>query len=235
MPKDRFNSPDFYALYRRASGWTVRLTRQGRRFEKSFSDRAFGGQANALDHARSWRDQVVRAHPPPLRSQRATRRVGGSGPVPGVTPELDRDGRVKLWRAKTYVAPGKLLQKTFSSARYGRSAMRLAIEERHRQLQAVRGRCHVHPAEKELRRSPPSGKRGLPSMPTVLPANQVPRSTNASGYPGVVRRANHWTAQTTTGGRWVSRSYRIDRLGEEVALILAVWERLDQLAGTGED
>lgn len=157
------------------------------------------------------------------------RPAGGNGPMPGVTPELDRTGRIKLWRAKTYVGPRKVLQKTFSSVRYGRSAMRLAIEERQRQLQALRGRSHVHPAEPELRTSPPSRTRKLPPVPDVPPTNQVRRATNTSGYPGVVRRGNHWTAQSTMGGKWVSQSYRIDRLGEEVALILAVWARLDQL------
>ncbi|HZF83387.1 MAG TPA: hypothetical protein VE084_07790 [Burkholderiaceae bacterium] len=154
--------------------------------------------------------------------------------MPGVTPELDRNGRTKLWRAKTYVGPGKVLQKTFSSVRFGSSAMRLAIAERQRQLRALSGRSHVHPAEEELRNFPPSRKGGLPPLPKVLPANQVLRSTNASGYPGVVRRANHWTAQSTMDGKWVSQSYRIDRFGEEVALILAVWARLDQLGG-GDD
>ncbi|MDN4590076.1 hypothetical protein DBA29_16405 [Xenophilus aerolatus] len=229
MPKGRYNSAEFYALYRYAYGWSVRLTRQGRRFEKSFSDRAYGGEAKALDHARSWRDQVVRAHPPLPRIQRATRPVGGSGPVPGVTPELDRKGRVKLWRAKTYVSPGKVLQKTFSLVQYGSSAMRLAVAERQRQLRALSGRCHVHPAEEGLRNSPPSRNRQLPPVPKVLPAHQMLRTTNTSGYPGVVRRGKHWTAQSTMGGKWVSQSYRIDRLGEEVALILAVWARLDQL------
>ena len=229
MPKGRYNTSDFYALSRNQSGWAVRLIRQGCRFEKCFSDRAFGGEAEALAHARSWRDEIVQAHPPLPRAQRAMRPAGGSGPMPGVTPELDKTGRIKLWRAKTSLGPGNVLQKTFSLVRYGSSAMRLAVEERQRQLQALRGRCHVHPAERELRRSPPSRTRKLPPVPNVPPTNQVRRTTNTSGYPGVVRRGNHWTAQSTMGGKWVSQSYRIDRLGEEVALILAVWARLDQL------
>lgn len=230
MPKGHYNPSDFYALYRHQSGWAVRLTRQGRRFEKSFSNRAFGGEAEALAHARSWRDNIVQAHPPLPRVEKAMRPAGGSGPMPGVTPELDRTSRIKLWRAKTYIGPGKVLQKTFSLVQYGSSALRLAIEERQRQLQALRGRSHVHPAEPELRSSRGSRTGELPAVPSVPPANQVRRTTNTSGYPGVVRRGNHWTAQSTMGGKWVSQSYRIDRLGEEVALILAVWARLDQLA-----
>lgn len=229
MPKGHYNPSDFYALYRHQSGWAVRLTRQGRRFEKSFGDRAFGGEAQALAHARSWRDDIVQAHPPLPRVQKAMRPAGGSGPMPGVTAELDRTGRIKLWRAKTYVAPGKVLQKTFSLVRYGSSAMRLASEERQRQLQALRGRSHVHPAEPGLRSSQPSRTRKLPPVPDLPPTNQIRRATNTSGYPGVVRRGHHWTAQSTMGGKWVSQSYRIDRLGEEVALILAVWARLEQL------
>lgn len=228
MPKGQYNRDKFYAISRGRYGWSVRLTRDGQRIEKSFSDRTFGGEAKALVHARAWRDQIVREHPPRPRREKAMRPRGGSGPIPGVTCDLDARGRAMLWRAKTYVGPGKVLQKTFGVTRYGSQALQLAIEERQNQLRLVDGLAWVHPAERRLRNAAPS-RRPLPRVPDPAPANQVPRSTNTSGFPGVIRRARHWTAQTVEGGKWVSQSFRIDRYGEEVSLILAVWARLDQL------
>ena len=148
--------------------------------------------------------------------------------MPGVTPELHDNGEVKLWRVKTYVRKGEILQKTFSISTYGRRAEGLAIAERLKHLQAIEGLSWVHPSERKIRSAAPSRKT-LPALPEPRPANEVPRSINTSGFPGVVRRAHHWTAQTVKGSRWVSQSFRVDVLGEEVALILAVWARLDQL------
>lgn len=228
MPRGQFNVARFYAISRHTYGWVVRLTRDGKRFERSFSDRAYGGEANALAHATNWRDQTVREHPPLARREKVMRPRGGSGPIPGVTPELDDNGKVKLWRVRTYAGKDQILQKTFSVVRYGNYAEQLAIDERHRHLQLIHGKSWIHPAERKLRKGLPSRRR-LPVVPDALPTNQIVRTTNTSSFPGVVRRARHWTAQTTTGGKWVSQSFRIDHYGEEVALILAVWARLDQL------
>lgn len=222
----------FYAITRRQYGWVVRLVRDHQRFERSFSDRAYGGESKALIHATNWRNQIVREHPPLARREKVMRPRGGSGPIPGVTPELDKRGRVTRWRAKTYVSSGTILQKTFSVAVYGCAAEQLAMDERRRQLEFVKGLSWVHPAEHKLRSSAPA-RRALPVIPERVPANQIARSTNSSGFPGVVRRTKYWTAQTTIGGKWVSQSFRVDRHGEEVALILAVWARLDQLKNDG--
>lgn len=228
MPRGLFNAARLYALTRHRYGWVVRLVRNGQRFEKSFSDRAYGSEAMAFAHATKWRDEIVRTSPPLDRRDKVMRPRGGSGPIPGVTPELDEQGRVKLWRAKTYVGRGHILQKTFSVSRHGRAAKQLAIDERHKQLEQVNGHSWIHPAEPKLRTAAPS-RQVLPAVPVPAPAHEVLRTTNTSGYPGVVRRARHWTAQTVVGGKWVSQSFRVDLLGEEVALILAIWARLDQL------
>jgi len=229
MPRGSFNAVRFYAITRSRYSWVVRLIRHGQRFEKSFSDRAYGGEPSALLHATAWRDRIVREHPPKPRREKAMRPTGGNGPVPGVTADLDKQGKIQRWRAKTYVAEGTILQRTFSVTQHGRAAEQLATQERERQLQQVTGLAWIHPAESQLRRAPAS-RAVLPAVPEPVPANQVLRTSNSSGFPGVVRRARHWTAQTTTGGRWVSQSFRVERYGEEVALILAVWARLDQLA-----
>lgn len=232
MPRGSFNSARFYAITRTRYSWVVRLTRQGQRFEKSFSDRHYGGRPNALVHATDWRDRIVRAHPPQPRREKAMRPKGGNGPMPGVTADIDSHGKIQRWRAKTYVDKGTVLQRTFSATQHGQAAEHLAAQERARQLQQVTGLAWIHPEESQLRLAP-SSVAPLPPVPEPIPANQVVRTSNSSGFPGVVRRARHWTAQTTTGGRWVSQSFRIERYGEEVALILAVWARLDQLAAVG--
>lgn len=232
MPRGSFNAVPFYAITRSRYGWVVRLTRHGQRFEKSFSDRAYGGEPSALLYATKWRDRMVREHPPRPRREKAMRPMGGNGPMPGVTADIDKHGKVQRWRAKTYVGENTVLQRTFSITQHGRSARRLATEERERQLQQVNGLAWIHPVESQLRLAP-SSRTALPVVPESVPANQVVRTSNSSGFPGVVRRARYWTAQTTTGGRWVSQSFRVDDLGEEVALILAVWARLDQLAANG--
>ena len=69
-------------------------------------------------------------------------------------------------------------------------------------------------------------------LPQAPAAADVVRSTNTSGYAGVVLRKagsrRYWTAQTAQGGEWVSRSFSIARYGEEVALLLALMERQAQ-------
>lgn len=227
-PNGRYKRAEFYAIARIAYGWFVSLQRNRKRFMKTFADRAYGGSQAALDHARQWRDQIVRDHPPKLRRELAIRPKGGSGPIPGVTCELNNQGRIRLWRAKTYIAPGNILQKTFGVARYGDEALPMAIKERQQQLKMLEGRSWVHPSEQAVRGASPR-LEPLPPVPRPVPANQVVISTNSSGYPGVVRRGRYWTAQTTAGGMWKSQSFRVDLYGEQVALILAIWARLDQL------
>ena len=235
MPKGQPRDASRYAISRMRYGWAVRLVRGGRRLEKSFSDRAHGGQDAALVFAQRWRDGMLRTHSPAPRRELATRQRSNGGPVPGVTRELDARGEVRLWRAKTYVRSGVILQKTFSVARWGALAGSMAVAERQAQLLAVTGLRRVHPAEEGLRAAPPP-RGALPVVPKPVSASRIVRQTNRSGYPGVVMRLGsdgrprHWTAQTTVGGRWVSRSFSIEKLGEPVALLLAIWAREDQLA-----
>ena len=235
MPKGQPNDAARYAIHRLRYGWVVRLVRGGRRLEKSFSDRAHGGQETALVFAQGWRDEMLRMHQPAPRRQLAAKPRSNGGPMPGVTRELDARGKVRLWRAKTYVGAGLILQKTFSVARWGRTAKAMAVEERQAQLLSVTGLRRVHPAEQKLRGAP-RRRDALPALPPPVAAARIVRSTNQSGYSGVVMRVGpdgrprHWTAQTTVGGRWVSRSFSIEKLGEPVALLLAIWAREDQLA-----
>lgn len=165
MARGRPHPQAQYAIRRHAYGGAGRPVRAGIRHERSFSD---GGCGCGCGGAR---------RPAPA--------------VAGVASEIDANGEVRLWRAKTCLAQGQALQKTFSISRYGAHAQAMAQGERLRQLQSMEGHC-----------------------------------------PGLVFREaggrSYWTAQTTQGGRWVSRSFSIQEHGEEMALLLAIMERLDQ-------
>ncbi|MBS0426680.1 MAG: hypothetical protein JSR41_05275 [Proteobacteria bacterium] len=240
MGRGKANATPLYGIHRRKYGWTVRVVRAGIRYERSFSDRAFGGDTQALEHAQYWRNSILVLHPPTSRRERAERprarrvQTNSSELRAGVTAEMDRRGRLILWRAKTYLGPGTIMQKTFSIARWGNQAEAMAHQERERQLNLMQGLRHVHPAEELLRTGAGVQRDQPPSLIAAPEPADVLRSTNSSGYPGVVRRTSgertYWTAQTTQGRRWVSRSFSIDKYGEEVALLLAVMERQAQRA-----
>ncbi|OJZ14273.1 MAG: hypothetical protein BGP22_06165 [Variovorax sp. 67-131] len=66
---------------------------------------------------------------------------------------LGPDGLPLQWSAHTYIAPGQLLQKTFSVYRYGDDAQKLAIAERQKQLEQMEGRARLHPVEEQVRSS----------------------------------------------------------------------------------
>lgn len=230
MPQTPSGDTHLYAINGNRSGFAVRLVRGGHRIEKSFAEGKHGGRDAALAYAVRWRDEMVRLHTPASRRELAAKPRANGGPTPGVTSECDRHGQVKLWRAKTYVSPGVILQKTFSLKKWGRAARAMATAERRRQLEHLTGLRWVHPDEQRLRRAAPR-RAALPPLPPPVPDGQRLRRNNQSGYPGVVPRRGsdgrrrYWTVQTTVGGRWVSRSFSIATYGSAVALILAVWER----------
>ena len=238
MPKGQRNDTDRYAINRIRYGWAVRLTRGGRRIEQRFTDREHGSSAAALLYAQRWRDEMLRTHPPLSRRESANRPRPNGGEIPGVTFECDRHGAIKLWRAKTYIGPGRVLQKTFSIARWGQAAQDMAVAERERQLAEMTGLKRVHPVEEELRTAPPPSS-ALPALDPPVEKARLLRSTNRSGFAGVVLRRGpggipqHWTAQSTAGGRWVSRSFSIKTYGEPLALTLAILERLIQCDEAG--
>lgn len=222
-------SAALYAIHRAARGWEVHLMRQKKSYRRLFSDAKYGNQEAALAAAQAWRDEIIQMMVPQPRVQRVQRRrSNSSGPIPGVTAEYDSAGEIKLWRAKTYVDEGRVLQKTFSIHRYGATAQSLAIAERMRQLTEVTGLSAVHPEEPRLRAAPPRTEDG----PEPLRTDRLIRQTNRSGVTGVVFRAaggGWWTAQTTIGGQWVSQSFSVKQLGDTEAFARAVAARREQV------
>jgi hypothetical protein len=143
-----------YGIVRQKTYWQVKLERSRQRFGKTFSFAQLGGVQDALVHAQAWRDDIVRQHLPVMRQQRARKlRSNNKTGIAGVTCVLGPDGRPLQWSAHTYIAPGKLMQKTFSIYRYGDDARKLAIAERQKQLEQMEGRARLHPVEEQVRRS----------------------------------------------------------------------------------
>lgn len=120
-------------------GWGVSLTRNQRVFNRQFADSRHGGQAEALAAAKAWRDGIVRRYKPLLKRDyaQAVRRNSTTG-VAGVT--YREDGDTVRYIARTTLADGKRVMKSFSVAIHGsEGAFKLAQAERKRQLQQVEG------------------------------------------------------------------------------------------------
>lgn len=147
-----------YGITEQSTYWLVKIQRRGQFFTCRFSFIQCGGREKALAMARAWRDDIVALQPPVERQERANqpRRNNKTG-FPGVSCLLWPDGRPRQWLAKTYVGPGRLLQKAFSVSRYGDDAQRLAIAERQRQLEQMQGLARLHPAEERVRSASNSG------------------------------------------------------------------------------
>ncbi|RUR70925.1 hypothetical protein EJP67_28090 [Variovorax guangxiensis] len=145
-------SAPMYGVVEHQTHWRVKIERNRQRFNRTFSFAKLGGRDVALALAQAWRDEIVAAHPPVARKERAqkVRRNNKTG-IPGVTCIVWPDGRPRQWLAKTWVGPGNILQKAFSVYRYGEDAERLAIAERQRQLAQMQGMARVHPVEEVVR------------------------------------------------------------------------------------
>lgn len=245
MPRAARNKPATHrpaAMYGITRGvgsdyWKVAIQRNGVAFSKSFSFSVQGGEKAALMRAQAWRDEMVKAHPPASRRQRAqTLRRNSTSGLTGVTCTLGPDGKPTAWIAKTHLAPGKILGKYFSVGRYGADAKPLAIAEREKQLQQMVGLSIPHPAEAVLRKAP--RRRERLDGPSPTSRSELIRSTNKSGISGVQLRhqsgrqndQGQWVAQTYIGnGEARLRSFAISKYGEKQAKALAIAERARQL------
>ncbi|MDR1304929.1 MAG: hypothetical protein LBK76_06860 [Verrucomicrobiales bacterium] len=115
-------------------GYYVRLTRNGKRFAKFFSDRTHGGKENALVVAVEYYaglDQKYARMPRKAFAQIA-RRKNKTG-ILGVSKiTKDVKGRVySFWQATWSPVPGEVAKKAFSIKKYGdEKAKQLAIKAR---------------------------------------------------------------------------------------------------------
>lgn len=234
MPRGKQNAIGFYAITRQRYGWEVRLTRDKVLRHRQFNFSEYEGEQGALEAARTWRDVIAALYPPAFRMDRAGKLISSNvSGVAGVTVQYGKDGLPKLWLAKTYLGPGNILRKSFGVAVYGIDARTLAVAERAMQLKLMTGIANVHPSEPVARNAGTAPK----AMPAANKPNKAEllRSSNRTGAPGVVRRKGrpghlgYYTAQTTIGARWVSKSFSVQTYGEEGAKALAVEERARQV------
>ena len=119
---------DTYAISRidlplmKTHGWQVRLRRRGKLFSKFFSDRKHGGVEDALVIAKSYRSELIKTLPDPVRAGaegKLTRRnVSG---VVGVSRIVIKTGarRYEFWQATWSCDSGARKRMKFSVRRYG--------------------------------------------------------------------------------------------------------------------
>jgi hypothetical protein len=248
--RDYYHAPALYGITRMPNTWRVTLWRGGQRFLKSFAFSRYGGEAAARACAQAYRDEIVRDHLPPERSELAQKlRTTNKSGVSGVTFRLNAKGEIMSWHAITRVSADRLLTKSFGVGRYGAAqAECLAIAERAKQLEQMRGLRNVHPAEQGVRATAKepnalkaTASRSLRSLPEPIAVVEILRRNNSSGIPGVfcVKDADgqprYWFAKTGgIGGKSKSEWFSVRTHGNEKARLLAIEARRTQLASKAQ-
>jgi len=115
-------------------GFYVRLTRNGKRFAKFFSDLKYGGKAKALVSAKKHYAQLCKNNPPMSRKAFAQieRRASKTGIV-GVSKiiKVVKGRPYKFWQATWSPTPGTVRKQAYSIKKYGDAkAKTLAIKSR---------------------------------------------------------------------------------------------------------
>lgn len=119
-------------------GWRVSVQRQHRLHTRKFPDHRYGGTAQALDAAQTYRDALLAAHPPMTRrAQCAILKRNNRSGVSGVTRSIVLDRRLKAvaptvyWVARWPGENGRAIQRRFSVKRFGEwGAFLKAVEAR---------------------------------------------------------------------------------------------------------
>ena len=122
---------------RRTHGFFLRAARQGEIFSGFFSDKQYGGRAEALAAATEYRGKLLKILGLPVQKSRRlnaeiVRRMGRSG-IYGVQRVIDRKTRPwrKFWRAAWSPELGVVRKKQFSIRKFGEEeALRRAIRAR---------------------------------------------------------------------------------------------------------
>jgi hypothetical protein len=132
----------------RTHAWRISLCRRGKRHVKNFADKKWGGKGRALQHAKQYRDALLREYPPLSRKEFCSilRRNNTSG-ITGVCKYAKsftlKNGRIKeswYWEATWPTQQGEQTHLTFSVNEYGEEmARQLAIRARKRGMRALQG------------------------------------------------------------------------------------------------
>ncbi|RST54044.1 AP2 domain-containing protein [Variovorax sp. DXTD-1] len=237
MPKGARNSDAMYGISHVDTKWVVILRRNKQQFSKSFSHITYGSPEAALAAARAWRDETVRLHPPALKRERSERIIStNKSGVAGVRCRLGPDGKPQLWMAQTRIGSQTLL-KSFSVGRYGKQAKLLAIAERQKHLDLVKGRASRHPADNVDPTAPPVPPELW--LTKRITKAEVVRRNNKTGMPGVFCRSDSdgqpraWIARTRSNGETIYKEFLVKEHGGQLARELAIAERRKQLEQTG--
>jgi hypothetical protein len=124
-------------------GWEVRIQRRGRKTQKYFADKTYGGKRRSLEAAKAFRDDIEkssRTFSVKERARTASKR-NRSGVV-GVSLHQQRDVRGEIeyrywyWVAQWTDGHGRRRTRSFSVEQYGdREAYELACEARRQGVQ----------------------------------------------------------------------------------------------------
>jgi len=132
----------------RAHAWRVSLRRRGQVHAKNFTDKKYGGKKQALQEARQYRDQFIRANPPVTRKEvcavrRSNNRSGTTGVCTYAKHYQLSNGSVResrYWEASWPTELGKSAKALFSVNTYGQDmARQMAFNARREGLESVEG------------------------------------------------------------------------------------------------
>ncbi|TVT78072.1 MAG: AP2 domain-containing protein [Denitromonas halophila] len=132
----------------RTHGWLVTIQRRGVIYRKHFSDGVFSGKRNAFSAAKSYRDEVIAAHPPlSMQEYSSIRKKNNRSGVVGVcrycaseTRDLPEDKQRWFWVASWPLPDGRRKRVKFSVNKYGEDgAFKLALEARNEALDKLNG------------------------------------------------------------------------------------------------
>jgi len=127
---------DNYAIARidlpraRTHGWQVRLQRRGVKYGKYFGDGVYGGKKQAIEAARSWRDELLKKMGAVEQARICTRSTRNRSGVVGVSKVtvVSNGTRYEFWQATWSPEVGRRRCMKFSIRRYGdREAFRRAV------------------------------------------------------------------------------------------------------------
>ncbi|KAA3651237.1 AP2/ERF family transcription factor [Denitromonas sp.] len=132
----------------RTHGWLVTIQRRGVIYRKHFSDGVFSGKRKAFAAAKTYRDEVIAAHPPlSMQEYSSIRKKNNRSGVVGVcrycaseTRDLPEDKQRWFWVASWPLPDGRRKRVKFSVNKYGEEgAFKLALEARNEALNKLNG------------------------------------------------------------------------------------------------
>jgi len=110
----RLHSDAMYGINNQGTRWLVVIIRTGVSHARMFAFSTHGGKRQALAHAQSWRNAILAAHPVLTKKEWAQKpRADNTSGVPGVVCGKDKHGKPRRWVAQTWIAPGKILSRSF--------------------------------------------------------------------------------------------------------------------------